>query len=108
MIITQFLLFLSNSTIVYDFSFKFPILHECVALCSDSVQNVQTLFRLFRQCSECSDFSDNVQNVQKPVYSEFHDFVIYIIRCYHLPVLISKFSSTRKTFVQKGLPDPLQ
>jgi hypothetical protein len=32
----------------------------------------------------------------------------YIIRCYHLPVLISKFSSTRNTFVQKGLPDPLQ
>ena len=26
--------------------------------------------------------------------------LLYIIRCYHLPVLISKTSSTRNTFVQ--------
>jgi hypothetical protein len=36
--------------------------------------------------------------------------LLYIIRCYHLdiPVLNSKSSSTRNTFVQTRLPSPLQ
>jgi len=96
------------------------ILFRMFRLCSDFSDNVQTLLRLFRQCSECSDFSDNVQNVQnlfrlfseflaqKLVYSEFHDFVVYIIQCYHLPVLISKSASTRNTFVQTWLPGSVQ
>jgi hypothetical protein len=34
--------------------------------------------------------------------------LLYIIRCYHLPVLISRSSSTRNTFIQTRLPSPLQ
>jgi hypothetical protein len=71
-------------------------------LYSDFPDNVQTLLRLFRQFSECSEsvqiFSEFL--AEKLVYSEFHDFVMYIIPCYHIPVLISKSGSTRNTFVQ--------
>jgi hypothetical protein len=31
------------------------------------------------------------------------NMLLYIIRCYHLPVLISRSSSTRNTFVQTRL-----
>ena len=36
------------------------------------------------------------------------NMLLYIIRCYHLPVLISKTSSTRNTFIQARSPIPLQ
>ena len=106
----------SNSLFCMNVLPYVQILFKMFRLCSDFSDNVQTfqtmfrMFRLFRQCSECSEsvqiFSEFL--AQKLVYSEFHDFEMYIIRCYHIPVLISKSASTRNTFVQTWRPGSLQ